>query len=189
MMIGGENDVVQAPRSHLRDAGARAWATFPARRDAKRSAAPPNRAICTAGPTAPAISSRWCITGSSTASWPPMPRDLASCATPTSASRTTPSMPRRRRCAIPSTTSTTSTCADIAEVWRRGSVVASWLLDLTASALSKDPSSCTFTGHVSDSGRGTLDDQGRHRRGRAGARAHHRAVSTLQLARRGGFSE
>ena len=42
------------------------------------------------------------------------------------------SMPRRRRCATPSITSTTSNLADIAEVWRRGSVVASWLLDLTA---------------------------------------------------------
>jgi 6-phosphogluconate dehydrogenase len=43
---------------------------------------------------------------------------------------------------------------DIAEVWRRGSVVASWLLDLTASALSKDPELATFTGRVSDSGEG-----------------------------------
>ena len=42
------------------------------------------------------------------------------------------SMPRPRRCAIPSITSTTSTLRDIAEVWRRGSVIASWLLDLTA---------------------------------------------------------
>jgi 6-phosphogluconate dehydrogenase len=43
---------------------------------------------------------------------------------------------------------------DIAEVWRRGSVVASWLLDLTASALIKDPELATFTGRVSDSGEG-----------------------------------
>ena len=43
---------------------------------------------------------------------------------------------------------------DIAEVWRRGSVVASWLLDLTASALSKDPELAKFTGRVSDSGEG-----------------------------------
>ena len=51
------------------------------------------------------------------------------------AERTDPSTPRRRRCATPSSTGTTSTCDDIAEVWRRGSVVASWLLDLTAAAL------------------------------------------------------
>jgi 6-phosphogluconate dehydrogenase len=43
---------------------------------------------------------------------------------------------------------------DIAEVWRRGSVIASWLLDLTASALSKDPTLAGFAGRVSDSGEG-----------------------------------
>jgi 6-phosphogluconate dehydrogenase len=44
--------------------------------------------------------------------------------------------------------------SDIAEVWRRGSVIASWLLDLTASALLKDPALAKFSGHVSDSGEG-----------------------------------
>ncbi len=44
--------------------------------------------------------------------------------------------------------------ADIAEVWRRGSVVSSWLLDLTASALAESPTLTDFTGHVSDSGEG-----------------------------------
>src|SRR3981189_2463047 len=43
---------------------------------------------------------------------------------------------------------------DIAEVWRRGSVIASWLLDLTANALLEDPSLSKFAGHVSDSGAG-----------------------------------
>ena len=43
---------------------------------------------------------------------------------------------------------------DIAEVWRRGSVVASWLLDLTAAALVDDPSLSKFEGRVSDSGEG-----------------------------------
>jgi len=43
---------------------------------------------------------------------------------------------------------------DIAEVWRRGSVIASWLLDLTASALAKDPALAKFSGRVSDSGEG-----------------------------------
>ena len=42
----------------------------------------------------------------------------------------------------------------IAEVWRRGSVISSWLLDLTASALLKDPQLSGFEGHVSDSGEG-----------------------------------
>ncbi|MHB1871230.1 MAG: phosphogluconate dehydrogenase (NAD(+)-dependent, decarboxylating) [Steroidobacteraceae bacterium] len=43
---------------------------------------------------------------------------------------------------------------DIAEVWRRGSVIASWLLDLTAGALCSDPQLAGFAGHVSDSGEG-----------------------------------
>jgi 6-phosphogluconate dehydrogenase len=44
--------------------------------------------------------------------------------------------------------------ADIAEVWRRGSVIASWLLDLTATALQKSPELSEFQGRVSDSGEG-----------------------------------
>jgi 6-phosphogluconate dehydrogenase len=44
--------------------------------------------------------------------------------------------------------------ADIAEVWRRGSVVSSWLLDLTAMALAEDPTLSNFSGFVQDSGEG-----------------------------------
>lgn len=49
--------------------------------------------------------------------------------------------------------------ADIAEVWRRGSVVSSWLLDLTADALASDPALSKYSGSVSDSGEGrwTID--------------------------------
>ena len=49
--------------------------------------------------------------------------------------------------------------AAVAEVWRRGSVVASWLLDLTAHALSESPDLADFEGRVSDSGEGrwTID--------------------------------
>ena len=43
---------------------------------------------------------------------------------------------------------------DVAEVWRRGSVIASWLLDLTADALVEDPALSKFAGRVSDSGEG-----------------------------------
>jgi len=43
---------------------------------------------------------------------------------------------------------------DVAEVWRRGSVIASWLLDLTATALLEDPALSGFAGRVSDSGEG-----------------------------------
>lgn len=44
--------------------------------------------------------------------------------------------------------------SEIAEVWRRGSVISSWLLDLTAAALAKDPALAAFDGRVSDSGEG-----------------------------------
>ena len=44
--------------------------------------------------------------------------------------------------------------ADVAEVWRRGSVVSSWLLDLTATSLLEDPALSKFAGRVSDSGEG-----------------------------------
>jgi 6-phosphogluconate dehydrogenase len=44
--------------------------------------------------------------------------------------------------------------ADIAELWRRGSVVGSWLLDLTADALAETPDLKGYTGHVEDSGEG-----------------------------------
>ena len=44
--------------------------------------------------------------------------------------------------------------ADVTEVWRRGSVISSWLLDLTAASLQKDPTLSQFSGRVSDSGEG-----------------------------------
>jgi len=44
--------------------------------------------------------------------------------------------------------------ADIAEVWRRGSVITSWLLDLTATALAEDCDLAAYSGHVEDSGEG-----------------------------------
>ena len=43
---------------------------------------------------------------------------------------------------------------EIAELWRRGSVIGSWLLDLTAAALATDPALAGFEGRVSDSGEG-----------------------------------
>jgi 6-phosphogluconate dehydrogenase len=44
--------------------------------------------------------------------------------------------------------------ADVAEVWRRGSVITSWLLDLAAAALAEDPALSGYSGHVEDSGEG-----------------------------------
>jgi len=57
-----------------------------------------------------------------------------------------PSLPEDMRYELP--------IAEIAELWRRGSVVGSWLLDLTASALAEDPSLSSYTGFVEDSGEG-----------------------------------
>jgi 6-phosphogluconate dehydrogenase len=44
--------------------------------------------------------------------------------------------------------------ADVADVWRRGSVITSWLLDLTAAALAEDGELAGYSGHVADSGEG-----------------------------------
>ena len=67
------------------------------------------RAICTAARTAPGTSSRWCTTGSSTASWPRTPRASTSSRTPTPGCASAPATPRRRRSTIPSSTATPST--------------------------------------------------------------------------------
>ena len=108
MMIGGENAVVK----HLDPIFARLapgmGKTYRARPGVRRLAVQPSRVICIAAQTAPATSSRWSITESSTASWPPTPRDWVFCDPPTSASRNTKSTPRQRRCATPSTINTIS---------------------------------------------------------------------------------
>ena len=61
--------------------------------------------------------------------------------------------------ALPEDERFTLNLPDIAEVWRRGSVVSSWLLDLSAAALAKDHTLDAFSGHVADSGEGhwTID--------------------------------
>ena len=68
--------------------------------------------------------------------------------------------------------------ADIAEVWRRGSVVASWLLDLTAAALNGRRRAGEVRGPRVGLGRGALDPQRRHRRGGAGATCCRRRCSS-----------
>ena len=74
--------------------------------------------------------------------------------------------------------------ADIAEVWRRGSVVASWLLDLNAIALLEQPDLKKFSGRVSDSGEGRWTITRRHRRGRPGSGAQRRTLPAIRFARR-----
>ena len=78
---------------------------------------------------------------------------------------------------------------DVAEVWRRGSVIASWLLDLTATALTEDSGLAKFSGRVSELRRRPLDDQGGDRRRRAGAGLEHRPLRAVFFARRRGLPE
>ncbi len=154
MMIGGEPAIVAASRSALRVARTRH------RRDPAhpwsrhRAPVPPSRATSTADRTAPGTSSRWCTTASSTASWRPMPRGWASCAPPTSASETHAVDAETTPLRDPAHYQYDIDLGEVAEVWRRGSVIASWLLDLTATALQEDPSLSKFAGRVSDSGEG-----------------------------------
>ena len=73
---------------------------------------------------------------------------------------------------------------DIAEVWRRGSVIASWLLDLTADIAGKGSRADRIQRPRFRFRRRSLDDQGRDRRSGAGAGAFDRALPAIQLARR-----
>ena len=75
--------------------------------------------------------------------------------------------------------------ADVTEVWRRGSVIASWLLDLTASALAARSPTIAVRGAGRRLRRRALDDQGGDRRRGAGAGARLRAPLALLLARPG----
>ena len=75
----------------------------------------PSRDTCTAGPSARVTSSRWCTTGSSTASWLRTRKGSTSCGARTRATRLGPTTRRPRRSATPSSTATTST----SRRWRR----------------------------------------------------------------------
>jgi len=72
----------------------------------------------------------------------------------TPASKRARSMLKPRRCAIPSSISTRSTWRTSLKSGDGGSVISSWLLDLTAAALTEDPALTKYSGRVSDSGEG-----------------------------------
>ena len=72
--------------------------------------------------------------------------------------------------------------ADIAEVWRRGSVVGSWLLDLTSMALAENPSLSNYYWLRAGFRRRSLDDPNRHRRSRSSRRISDFPVRTIQIA-------
>jgi 6-phosphogluconate dehydrogenase (decarboxylating) len=121
----------------------------PARRDVRKLAALRSTAICIAGPAARGTSSRWSITASAAyaeglnilhhANIGQQKRDVDAETTPLRHPEHYPY---------------DLNLADIAEVWRRGSVIASWLLDLAAIALLDSPDLAKFAGRVSDSGEG-----------------------------------
>ena len=77
--------------------------------------------------------------------------------------------------------------AEIAEVWRHGSVISSWLLDLTADSLRHDPALAAFKGRVSDSGEGRWTIKAAIDEGVPAPVLEHRALSALHLARRRRF--
>ncbi len=179
----------RAPRPDLQGARAGPRRHRRARRAARRPAAPPRTATSTAGPPGPATSSRWSTTASSTGSWPPTPRGSTSSSTPTSA--------RRQRDVDAETTPLRNpehyqydlNLPDVAEVWRRGSVIASWLLDLTAIALLEVARPRQLLGPRLGLRRRPLDDPRRDRRGHAGRGPDRRALRALRLAGRGRLRE
>ena len=189
MMIGGEPAIGAAPRSALRHARAGRGRDRSHAGPRARPAAPPSRATCTAGRTAPATSSRWSTTASSTGSWPRTPRGSASSPRPTSASART-----------------TVGCRDDAAArsralpvrprpcrHRRGVAARQRDRLLAAgphgSGAARGPGAREVRRPRVGLGRGPLDDQGGHRRGRPGAGADGRALRAVQLARRGGLPE
>ena len=152
LMIGGEAAVVER-LDPIFAALAPGLGQRRARPGGRRWTAQRSRATCTAGRTAPAISSRWFTMASSMASWLPTPKVQYPAARQCRQAGPQKSMPRPRRCATPSIISTTSMspiCRSVAARQRRRS----WLLDLTALALGKSPDLANFSGHVSDSGEG-----------------------------------
>ena len=154
MMIGGEKPGVVKPRSDLRDSGSRQGRHPGHTRSGEDGRAPPSRATCIAGQTAPGILSRWSITESSTASWLPMPKGLGILRSANVGKQTHAADAETTPLRDPEHYQYELNLPDITELWRRGSVIASWLLDLTASALAKDPALAGFAGRVSDSGEG-----------------------------------
>ena len=181
-MIGGDDDVVAAPRPDLPDA------SRPGVDDAQRTpgrAGDPTRrgrATCTAAPAAPATSSRWCTTASSTGSWRRTPRASTSFARERRASAGATSTPRPRPCATPSTTNTTSTPPQSP---RSGAAVGHRLV--APRPHRQRPAEVSRPRRVLGARlglrRGTLDLDRRDRRGRAHAGAHHRPLLTLRLPR------
>ena len=149
------DDVVDRPPPDLRVDRARASAPPPARPGRDRRAEPAEQGFLHCGPNGAGPlredgSQRHRVRNDGRLRRGP---ERAS-ATPTSASASRRATPRRPRCEHPEYYQYDIDTTAVAEVWRRGSVIGSWLLDLTAEALLQSPDLEAFAGRVSDSGEG-----------------------------------
>ena len=145
----------EASRSDLRHARPRTSATSRVRRDARRSAAPPSRAICIAGRNGAGHFVKMVHNGIEYGVMAAYAEGMRGPARPP-ISASTPAAIDAETTPLrdPEHYQYDLNLPDIAEVWRRGSVIASWLLDLSAAALIQDPALAKFAGRVSDSGEG-----------------------------------
>ena len=169
-MIGGDAETVTAPRSDLLGAGAGPGRPSSARTAARSSIRAPSAATSMPGPAGAGHFVKMIHNG---IEYGMMQFAFA---------EGFDIMKHRASDKLPADERFDLNLADIAEVWRRGSVVTSWLLDLTASALAKDGQLEHFSGNVEDSRRRPLDDRGGDRGSRAGRRAGRLAVRALPLA-------
>ena len=185
LMIGGEADIVAhlTPIFAALAPGRRRGAAHARARAARRRA--PSRAFCTAGRTAPGISSRWSTTASSTALMAAYAEGLNILRNANVGKRSTRSDAETTPLRNPEFYQYDMNLPEITEVWRRGSVIGSWLLDLTAGALLQDPQLRSVRRPRLRFRRRPLDDRGGDRRGGADARAERGAVRPLHVARRG----
>ena len=172
MMIGGPDHEVQRldPIFKTLAPGAGSISRTPGRK--RRADAWPSSDTSIAGRMGPDISSRWSTTGSSTALWQPMQKGWTYLRAANVGEKTHVIDAETTPLRNPDHYKYNINLPDVAEVWRRGSVIASWLLDLTATALTlKTAALAKFSGRVSDSGGGPVDDQSGDRRRGAGSGA------------------
>ena len=154
LMIGGERDIVDAPRPDFRGARAGYRRHSHAPPDESATTAPPNAAIYTAARTAPDISSRWCTTASSTGVMAAYAEGLGVLRAANVGGQAHTVDAETAPLRHPEHYQYDFDLRDITELWRRGSVIASWLLDLSATSFARDPGLAEFSGRVSDSGEG-----------------------------------
>ena len=154
MMIGGETDGGQAPRSDLRHAGSRRRATSRARRAARRLGGTAEQGYLHCGPNGAGHFVKMVHNGIEYGLMAAYAEGLGILRAANIGKQQHEIDAETTPLRDPEHYQYDLNLRDIAEVWRRGSVIASWLLDLTAAALVEDPALSKFAGRVSDSGEG-----------------------------------